>query len=120
MLCLSEDDLKGFIANVIRKVAKELGIDQWERQKYYQLVLQIKTRDQQIFDRLDQFFVAYKKWHDFQVKLSQEHSTSVPPKKKERLRKRIEARDTARELLLQALRKNAVTGPDMIKTSKLS
>ncbi len=106
MLCLSENDLKNFISGVIRNVAKELKLKEWEQQSYYKLVKQIRAENQEVSKKLEEFFMAYKKWHDFQVNLSQEHKAgkfSVADGNK--LKNHISARDAASEALLKELRK---------------
>ncbi|MFI3157261.1 MAG: hypothetical protein QX199_13995 [Methylococcaceae bacterium] len=106
MLCLSENDLKNFIGGVIRNVAKELKLNQWEQQTYYKLVQQIKTENQAVSEKLEEFFNAYKKWHDLQVKLSQQNQAGdISAADKDRLHSYISARDIAREALLRELRK---------------
>ncbi len=106
MLCLSENDLKNFIGGVIRNVAKELKLKQWERQTYFQLVKQIKAENQAVSEKLEQFFNAYKKWHDLQVKLGQESQLGdISAADKDKLQGYLSARDAAREALLKELRK---------------
>lgn len=106
MLCLSENDLKNFIGGVIRNVAKELKLNQWERQTYSQLVKRIKAENPVVSKKLEEFFSAYKGWHDLQVKLSQESQVGdISAADKDKLQRRLSIRDAAREALLKELRK---------------
>lgn len=106
MLCLSENDLKNFISGVIRNVAKELKLQKWEQQSYYALVKQIKAENKAVSEKLEEFFHAYKQWHDFQVKLSQENNTgTLSAADNNKLQNHILARDAASEALLKELRK---------------
>lgn len=106
MLCLSENDLKNFIGGVIRNVAKELKLNQWERQTYSQLVKQIKLQNQAVSKKLENFFTAYKRWHDLQVKLGQQSQTGeVSTADKNKLQRYLSVRDAAREALLKEFRK---------------
>ncbi len=106
MLCLSENDLKNFIASIIRNVARELKVKDWERQTYYTLVKQIKTENPEVSKKLEGFYNAYKKWHDLQVKLGQESQVGVvAAADKDKLQHYLLTRDAAREALLAELHK---------------
>lgn len=106
MLCLSENDLKNFISGVIRNVAKELKLQEWDKQSYYALVKKIKTENPAVSKKLEEFFNAYKKWHDFQVKLSDENKTGqLSAADNTKLQNHISARNAASDALWQELRK---------------
>ncbi len=104
MLWLSENDLKNFMGSVIRNVAKNLHIQGWEHQPYYNLVKQIKTENQEVSIKLEEFYLAYKKWHDYQIKLNLEkQGGELSAEEKSRLQQYLSVRDTAREALMKAL-----------------
>ena len=106
MLWLSENDLKNFFGEVIRNVAKELEVSEWEWLFHSELLEQIKAQDSAVAAKLESFFAAYKSWHGFHVKVDQENKAgNLSPAETAELQTLISARDAAREALLKELRK---------------
>ncbi len=106
MLWLSENDLKNFFGEVIRNVAKELKVSEWEWLFDSELLEQIKAQDLVVAAKLDSFFSVYKNWHDFHVKVDQENKAGkLSPAENGELQTLIAARDAARVALLKDLRK---------------
>jgi hypothetical protein len=106
MLWLSENDLKNFIGGVIRNVAKNLGIQGWERLPYYNLVKKIKTKKPLVSTKLEAFFLAYKRWHDYQIKLNLEkQGGELSVEEQGKLQRFISVRDVARDALMNELHK---------------
>jgi hypothetical protein len=106
MLWLSDNDLKNFMGGVIRNTAKKLHIKEWEQQSYYQLVKLIKTENQLVSEKLEDFFLAYKRWHDYQIKLNLEKAGgALSAEEQNKLQRHISVRDAAREAFLKELNK---------------
>jgi len=106
MLWLSENDLKIFFGEVIRNVAKELRVNEWEWLFHSELLEQIKGQNSAVAAKLDSFFSAYKNWHSFHVKVDPENKAgNLSPAENSELQTLIAARDAAREALLKELRK---------------
>jgi hypothetical protein len=106
MLCLTEHDLNIFFCEVIRNVAKELKIKKWKWRFNSELLEEIKAENQTVSEKLEEFFAAYKKWHEFHVKVCVENIEGNPPVEDScELQTYVSARDAAREALLKELRK---------------
>lgn len=106
MLWLSENDLKNFIGGVIQNTAKKLHIKDWEQQTYFHLVKQIKAENQVVSVKLEAFYLAYKRWHDYQVKLNLEKAGgALSAEEQSKLQRFISVRDTARVAFLKELHK---------------
>jgi hypothetical protein len=71
MLFLSENDLKNFFGEVVRNVAKEMNIKDWEWYGYSELLELIESQNKVVYQKLEAFFDAYKKWHEFHAKVEQ-------------------------------------------------
>jgi hypothetical protein len=106
MLWLTENDLKTFFGEVVRNVAKELKIKEWNWRFNSELLEQIHTENQTVSEKLNEFFAAYRKWHVCYVKvtlgkieenLREEDICELQPQ--------VLVRDSARESLLKELRK---------------
>ncbi|MGB9577794.1 MAG: hypothetical protein ACPL3S_00840 [Halothiobacillaceae bacterium] len=105
MLWLSENDLKNFFGEVIRNVAKEMKLNEWEWQFHSELLEQIKLQNAAVSQKLDAFFDAYKKWHAFHVQVEQDNKAgNLSPQETNELTTLISARDASREALLKELR----------------
>jgi hypothetical protein len=106
MLWLSENDLKLFFGDVIRNVAKELKLKDWEWHFHSELLEQIRSKNSVVSDLLDKFFAAYKDWHDFHVKIEHQNKAGkLSAEENAELLTCITSRDNARKSLLQELRK---------------
>ncbi|OHE57630.1 MAG: hypothetical protein A2Z47_13200 [Thermodesulfovibrio sp. RBG_19FT_COMBO_42_12] len=106
MLWLSENDLKNFFGEVIRNVAKELKVKEWEWLFHTELLEQIKNKNAAVSEKLEAFFTAYKNWHDFHVKVDSENKAgSLSTEENNERQNHISAREAARETLLKELRK---------------
>ena len=104
MLWLTENDLKNFFAHIIREVAKELNIKDGEWRYNSELLEHINSESPMISKKLEEFFAAYKQWHELHVKVCLDkiegHHTVGDDMK---LNTHILSRDDARRELLKAL-----------------
>ena len=106
MLWLSENDLKNFMAGVIRNVAKNLNINGWENKTYLSLVKNIKAENQLVSSKLEQFFLAYKRWHDYQIKLNLEkQGAPLSEEEQGKLQHYLSVRDVTSDELMKELHK---------------
>ena len=106
MLFLSENDLKNFFGDVIQNVAKELNLQDREWLFHAEILEQVKTENTAVFEKLEDFFAAYKNWNDFHTKIDQENKTgNLSTEEHKALSSLISTRDSARKSLLETLRK---------------
>ncbi len=106
MLWLTENDLKTFFGEVARNVAKELEIKEWKWQYYSELLEQIHAKDQTVSDKLNEFFEAYRKWHECYVKVTLgKIEENLREEDLHELEDQVLVRDSARKALTKALHK---------------
>ena len=105
MFSFTESDLKVFFGNVVQIVAKELQIKDWEWQYQSELLKNIKTQNQAVFSKLEDFFKAYKEWHSFHVEVDKEGKVGcLNDSEHKRLLDLIQNRDCKRNTLISAIR----------------
>ncbi|MDI1278159.1 hypothetical protein [Methylobacter sp.] len=106
MLWLTENDLKSFFGEVVRNVAKELKIKEWDWRFNSELLEQIHTENQAVSKKLNEFFTAYRKWHECYVKVT---VGKIEENLREEdiceLQTQVLVRNSAREALLKELLK---------------
>jgi hypothetical protein len=104
MLWLTENDLKAFFGEVVRNVAKELEIKEWSWRFNSELLEQIHTENQTVSEKLNEFFAAYREWHECYAKVT---FGKIEGNLKEEdiyeLQTHVFVRDSAREALLKEL-----------------
>ena len=105
MLKLTENDLKIFFDKVIRNVAKKLKIKKLKWRFDAELLEKIKAKNETVSEKLEEFFVAYKKWHKVHVKASPENIEGGPADDSYELKTLVSARNAARKALLKGLSK---------------
>lgn len=106
MLQKSENDLNNYFSDVIRNVAKELNLQDWESLHDSEIVEQVKIENTAVFEKLEPFFTAYKKWLAFGVKIDGKHiAGNVSKEESNEMKALTLARDFARNSLLETLRK---------------
>jgi predicted transcriptional regulator len=104
MLKLTENDLKIFFGEVIRNVAKKLKIKKLKWRFDAELLEKIKAKNETVSEKLEEFFVAYKKWHKVHVKASPENIEGVfSTDDSYELKTLVSVRNAARKALLKEL-----------------
>jgi len=105
MIWLSESDLNNFFGEVVRSVAKEIKLTDWELYFHTELLEQIRSRNAVVSQKLDAFFDSYKKWHAFHVEIERGNKVGgLSAHEKEEMQAFMSARDASREALLKELR----------------
>jgi hypothetical protein len=105
MLWLTENDLKTFFGEVVRNVAKELKINDWNWRFNSELLEQIHIENKAVSDKLNKYFDAYREWHECYVKVTLgKIEENLREEDIYELQSQTLVRDSAREALLEALR----------------
>jgi len=103
---VTENDLKTFFGEVVRNVAKELKIKEWNWLFNSELLEQIHIENQMVSEKLNEFFAAYRKWHEFYVKVTLgKIEENLRDEDMCDLQTQVLLRNSAREALLKKLRK---------------
>ena len=107
MLKLTENDLKIFFGEVIRNVAKKLKIKKLKWRFDAELLEKIQAKNETVSEKLEEFIVAYKKWHKVHVKANPENIEEVfsTDDSYDGLKTLVSARNAARKALLKGLSK---------------
>lgn len=106
MLQKSENNLNNYFSDVIRNVAKELKLQDMDLLHDSEIFEQIKNENTAVFEKLESFFTAYKKWLAFDAKIYGRHNAgNVSKEWSNEIKALTLARDFARNSLLETLRK---------------
>lgn len=106
MLFMSENDLKQYFGDVIRSVARELKVKDWEWLSHNELLEKIQQhQNKSVSEKLQSLFDTYMDWYSFHVKIDKEEKQGkLSPDEHSELIQLILNRDNAREELLKILR----------------
>ena len=105
MLIFTEKDVQVYLGDIIRYVAKELHISDWEWDYHAELLKKIQAQNTPVYSALDSFFTAYKEWHQFHATTDAEgKSGNLSQEEHQKLMKLIERRDSSREALISTIR----------------
>lgn len=100
---MGNNEVNAFYHQVKQLTAQKIGVEGYEWKFGTELMMDIKKKNSQVFNLLNEFLSAYQKWNEFHVKI--EKSENLSDEENNELTENILQRDQTRTTLIQELDK---------------